>query len=73
MSDEKEALFDMCVQYCTITTENSDGLCSAKDKFYNRFMSAGERAFKILGIKNGEIVGDVAKRLGYKDWMCEYD
>lgn len=64
MTEEHEALFDMCVQYCTVKDAND-----VRDYvFYNQFMSAGERAFAVLGIKNWETVGEAAKRLGYEDW-----
>jgi hypothetical protein len=44
-----DALRLMVYQYCT--EEHGD-----KDEFFNAHMSAGENAFKVLGIENGQEV-----------------
>jgi hypothetical protein len=44
-----DALRLMVYQYCT--EEHGD-----KDEFFNAYMSAGENAFKVLGIENGQEV-----------------
>ena len=44
-----DALRLMVYQYCT--EEHGD-----EDEFFNAYMSAGESAFKVLGIKNGQEV-----------------
>lgn len=55
------ALRMMVYQYCTIAQKYYRGEnCENPDKevFFHAFMSAGEEAFKVLGIENGEEVTD---------------
>lgn len=51
LKEYDSALRGMVYQYCT--EEHGE-----KEEFFHRFMSAGEEAFKVLGIENGEEVTD---------------
>lgn len=57
------ALRMMVYQYCTIDKEFFEGENRVirnpdQEVFFHRFMSAGETAFRVLGIENGEEVTD---------------
>ena len=54
LKEYDSALRTMVYQYCT--EEHGE-----KEDFFHYFMSAGEEAFKVLGIKNGEEVPE--------DWL----
>lgn len=66
LKEYNSALRTMVYQYCTIDKQllevkgrvipNPD-----QEVFFNSYMSAGEEAFKVLGIKNGEEVPE--------DWL----
>lgn len=51
LKEYDSALRGMVYQYCT--EEHGE-----KEEFFHYFMSAGEEAFKVLGIENGEEVTD---------------
>ena len=51
LKEYDSALRGMVYQYCT--EEHGD-----KEEFFHCFMSAGEEAFRVLGIENGEEVTD---------------
>lgn len=60
------ALRMMVYQYCTIDKsflEGKERIIGNPDQkvFFHRYMSAGEEAFRALGIKNGEVVPE--------DWL----
>ena len=60
------ALRTMVYQYCTIDKQLLEGKGCVipnpdQEVFFNRYMSAGEEAFRVLGIKNGEDVPE--------DWL----
>lgn len=57
LKEYDSALRGMVYQYCT--EEHGE-----KEEFYHYFMSAGEEAFRVLGIKNGEEVPE--------DWLRWY-
>ena len=51
LKEDDSALRGMVYQYCTVEYRE-------KEEFFHRFISAGEEAFKVLGIENGEEVTD---------------
>lgn len=51
LKEYDSALRGMVYQYCTVEYRE-------KEEFFHRFMSAGEEAFRVLGIDNGEEVTD---------------
>ena len=51
LKEYDSALRGMVYQYCV--EEHGE-----KEEFFHRFMSAGEEAFRVLGIENGEEVTD---------------
>lgn len=53
-----EALRLMVYQYCTIPAKTMDveGYPEDTEVFHNRYMCAGEHAFRVLGIENNEII-----------------
>ena len=51
LKEYDSALRGMVYQYCTVEYRE-------KEEFFHRFISAGEEAFKVLGIENGEEVTD---------------
>lgn len=55
----EKALFDMVVQFCQTDKEGH---------LHHTYMSADEKAFDILGIKYGEKVDDVRKKLSLRWW-----
>jgi len=60
LKEYESALRTMVYQYCTIDKRFFENGCVRPDPdqevFFNRYMSAGEEAFRVLGIKNGEEV-----------------
>lgn len=61
LKEYDSALRAMVYQYCTIDKYFLNGKdCDNPEQevFFNRFMSAGEETFRILGIENGEEVTD---------------
>ena len=61
LKEYDSALRAMVYQYCTIDKHFLKGKdCDNPEQevFFNRFMSAGEEAFRVLGIENGEEVTD---------------
>ena len=60
LKEYDSALRTMVYQYCTIDKQFFENGCVRPDPdqevFFNRYMSAGEEAFRVLGIKNGEEV-----------------
>lgn len=66
LKEYESALRTMVYQYCTIDKqflEGKDHVIPNPDQevFFNSYMCAGEEAFKVLGIKNGEEVPE--------DWL----
>ena len=66
LKEYESALRMMVYQYCTIDKQFLEGEShvipnSDQEVFFNKHMSAGEEAFRVLGIKNGEVVPE--------DWL----
>ena len=63
LKEYDSALRGMVYQYCTVDKKFFEGENRVirnpdQEVFFHRFMSAGEEAFRVLGIKNGEEVTD---------------
>lgn len=66
LKEYESALRTMVYQYCTIDKQFLEGRGCVipnpdQEVFFNSYMCAGEEAFKVLGIKNGEEVPE--------DWL----
>ena len=66
LKEYDSALRTMVYQYCTIDKQFLEGKNRVipnpdQEVFFNSYMCAGEEAFKVLGIKNGEEVPE--------DWL----
>lgn len=57
LNETEISLAWMCMQYCT----NCTNIDYENEVFDHSFMSAGENAFTILGIKNGDNVSEFRK------------
>lgn len=57
LKEYDEALKLMVYQYCTMAP-----LTISDEVFYNQYTSAGEAAFRLLGLKNGQSTDCVWKR-----------
>lgn len=63
LKEYDSALRGMVYQYCTVDKKFFEGENRVirnpdQEVFFNGFMSAGEEAFRVLGIENGEEVTD---------------
>ena len=61
LKEYDSALRGMVYQYCTIQNQFLKGKeCDMPNQevFFHNYMSAGEEAFKVLGIENGEEPGE---------------
>lgn len=71
LNETEECLAWMCMQYCTKSVDCSCG-DDLKEVFDHQFMSAGENAFRILGIKNGDNVNDWFEKVRLADTLEKF-